>query len=211
MRRGDGSDAEPLYQRAAKLLEGEPAPADGERGAILGNLGALYASTGRYEEALPLLDQAVSLLQESYGPRNANVARLHHAAGSVQLERGRLALARERYERALVVGEASFGAGHPELARTHDALGVVSMREGRADEAEQHMRRAVEIQQAAGGGLALGVYLSHLGETLAARGERVEAASALRQALAIVERELSPGDPVLVATRASYERVRGAQ
>jgi tetratricopeptide (TPR) repeat protein len=62
--------AEPLYQRALRILEQQMGPQHPDVVSPLNNLAALYAKQGKYAEAEPLFRRALRIWEQQLGPQH---------------------------------------------------------------------------------------------------------------------------------------------
>jgi tetratricopeptide (TPR) repeat protein len=66
--------AEPLYQRALRILETALGPDHPDVATSLNNLAALYRVQGNYGAAEPLYQRALRIWETALGPDHPNVA-----------------------------------------------------------------------------------------------------------------------------------------
>ena len=121
---GELKAAEPLLMAAMRIKPGA---------AVHNNLGFVYYSTGRFEDAVREFRQAVEAVE--------NAARWGNL-GDAYRQLGRSAEARQAYARAIELGEQHLQVN----ARDGEARGALAMRlagDGRCDEARKETRLAV--------------------------------------------------------------------
>jgi len=70
---GKYADAEPLYQRALRIVEAALGPAHPHVVTSLNNLALLYSTQGKYAEAEPLYQRSFWTLHNSLGPDHPSV------------------------------------------------------------------------------------------------------------------------------------------
>jgi serine/threonine-protein kinase len=71
----------------------------------LNNLGVVYESLKKYEEARQMHERALALRQKALGPEHPEVANSLSNLASVLRHQGKLAEAKEKYTRALALHE----------------------------------------------------------------------------------------------------------
>jgi len=219
-----------LYTAQARLTRAEPSHLralaiyekcfGAEHPAVAGTLAGL-ARVYLAEQLVPgkelhpkteeILGRVRAIVEESYGeehPRMAAVLMLH---GRLELARDRLREARAPLEEALAILTESFGERHPDVARTlgylaalnHSPSPAVYLRgvgeyENAIDMAEQLFSNDhPEVAQ-----LWYGLAKLHV-----AAGRLPEAQAALKRALEIQRKTLTPFHPELAATYSTYARV----
>jgi tetratricopeptide (TPR) repeat protein len=162
------------------------------------NLGRLYASQGRYDEALAAFERAHALTEQEYGMQHPQVARTLDNLGSVHGQRKEYDKARERLELALAIQEASLGSEHVLNAGTLVLLATALRHQGKLAGARTYAERARSIYLRTG---ELSVDLARaeltLGKILEASGEDDAAATTYESALAIATEVLGEDSDAL--------------
>ena len=77
------------------------------------NLGNLYYSMGRYEEALPLHQKALEIMLEQLGERHPNVASAYNNLAVLYKSMGRYEEAIAHYQHAINIAQQTLGENHP--------------------------------------------------------------------------------------------------
>ncbi len=143
---GQTAAAERAYTGAMAILQATDAGADADGWAyVLGQLGALYVSAGRLDEAEVLLQKSLSLATQRDGEAGRNVALALYELARFQVYAGRLAAAEATSARALQVAQASLAADDPQLAAVYLMRAAVLERLGQADAARAAMAQAVGL------------------------------------------------------------------
>lgn len=145
-------DAITSYEKAARMLEGQNAAANGQVVLALNDLGALLLQRQKLDEAEPHLRKAVELAVTTQAQRSAPgedifLAAAHTNLGLVFLYRGDRAArdakkARAAYEAAVDQYRAAIIA-YPRNARSYADLGLALLKLDRRQEAEQAAREAL--------------------------------------------------------------------
>ena len=106
---GRYAEAEPLYKRAAKIVEAALGANHPKFATVLSNLAQLYEAMGRYAEAEPLYERALAITEAAHGPDHPDVAiRINNLAG-LYWATGRYAEAELLSQRALAMREEALG------------------------------------------------------------------------------------------------------
>lgn len=167
-----------LDQGAARLdtaLVGQPEV----RGEILGVLGYVYWTLGRYDRAEELAEQAVNTLRDSEAG-DSLLARNLDLWGTLLADQGRLGQAADKYAEALEIRRDLFGPSNPEVAVTLGNLAMLKWDLGQLEEAERLARQALEVKRTAvPSDTAIAGELGLLGGIVSARGNYAEAESLL--------------------------------
>ncbi len=177
-----------------------------EEGVVLGNLATLNAAAGRIDEAEAYQRAALEIHRET-GYRLAEGYALLELAW-LERHRGARGHARQSLESALRILR-EIGNRHHE-GRAVGMLGALYRDEGRIDDAFEHYALATQIHREVGNRREEALTWLEVTEAHAALGDRGATASALQEALAIVD---ASEDLVLRlqghAARASFDSVWG--
>ncbi|MFN7715560.1 MAG: tetratricopeptide repeat protein [Pseudanabaenaceae cyanobacterium] len=151
----------------------------------LANLGSLYESQGKYEEAKLLYIEALDILQEQGNYTDAisrlnDLARIHHAQGQYEE-------ALKLYQQALEIYEDGKDTDIATYARTINLLAGTYHAQGKYIEAEKSYQKSLNIRLKEFGESHpdIAVSLNNLGLLYAEQGKFSEAESYYQQALAI--------------------------
>ncbi len=178
-KRGDGEEAEALWEQAKALLtEEETARGDFALGVLEYALGARRLQTGRIEEARASLYSSVRLLDEERGRYYASAL---GALGALLASCGECADAVEK------LGEAQrilirYMIGDP-LIEVTPTLAAALVRMGRFDEAEHAVHESLDALQRLGHGRGVGRMFKTLAEIYLERNDVARAEHAARAAL----------------------------
>lgn len=140
--------AEPLYQKAAKLLERARGVGDESVAAPLAGLAAMYCDEGSWARAEPPARRALDILQKTRGPSDARTATATDDLAWILYKRGAFTEAEALAERALADREASLGKDSRITAVSATTLGVVLWEKGVWARAEALLARALAAQEA---------------------------------------------------------------
>jgi tetratricopeptide (TPR) repeat protein len=174
---GELSQAEPLYNKAMKLLKKTE---DGRYYAgVLNSYAILLRAKGRYDEAANLFKNAIHYFSESavfddLGYATNNLAytyiRLGHYEAATDLLEESLELRRRATD---IAGESM----------TLELMGVLHLEQGRLDEARQSLNSAIQLAELAKNDQERAFALITLGRVLAAQGALDESKEKLDDAL----------------------------
>ncbi len=118
--------------------------------AILSNLGALYQTQGRYDQAEASFKQALRMREKLFGQDHPNVAQVLNNLAALNTERDRYVDALLLYQRALTIQRKALGNAHPDVGMTLHNLAALYLSQGRLADAEKLAQEAVNIWQRAG-------------------------------------------------------------
>ncbi|MEM9454812.1 MAG: serine/threonine-protein kinase [Myxococcota bacterium] len=184
-------------RHAVVAIEHASDPQELMESSRLKNLGLVYRSMGKYDEAESLLEEALAIQQEALGSEHPHVAETLSDLGTAYILTGQHEEARATLERALAIREQALGSKHPGVADSLNKLGVIYRNLGEYGEAEAMHRRALVIQEQALGSKHPSVAdsLNNLGNAHINRGDHAEAKAMHERALAIRKEALGPKHP----------------
>lgn len=112
------------------------------------NLGAVYHSIGKYDEAIDVFERGLhpQVALEEVRNRNPFVAHLFRSLGLAYYAREERAKALEFYKRALEIQITIFGEKHLEVANTYNNIAVVHDAEQKHDLAIEFGEKALKIR-----------------------------------------------------------------
>jgi CHAT domain-containing protein/tetratricopeptide (TPR) repeat protein len=147
------ADAQRLYLAAIAVLRAQPRVNEARLAVALGNLGILYKTEKRLEEARPLLEEAVTLLEGLSTPvaPHPRLASALNNLGTLFEDEKDYAKAEPLYKRALELDRAMFGPDSPRLAIRLSNLAGMYVTQGRLSEAAPALKEAMRIDRAAYG------------------------------------------------------------
>ena len=162
---------------------------------LLGAIGTVERSWGRYDEAIALLEEA-RRLSDSAGVSAETRLDVLGGLAAAYLEAGRLDEAEPLHREVLALGERLHGPEALSVATAASNYGRTLEWQGRVVEAESLYRRAIAIRRAAGDrSTDFGANLSYLGGLLSERGRHAEALPLQQEALALVEATVGADHP----------------
>jgi tetratricopeptide (TPR) repeat protein len=158
-------------------------------GRLLSQLGILFGSEGRYEEAEPLLRRVLAINEENLGSRHSVVAICLNNLASLLEKTGRPREAEQLMLRSLAIDEQNFGREDVSVASRLSNLGVLLNNTDRMSEDEPLLRRALAIDEKKlpPGHPNIAIRLNNLGFALKGTHRFEEAEQIYRRALAITE------------------------
>jgi tetratricopeptide (TPR) repeat protein len=137
-------ETERLYRRASAIWETQPeffASLDFAR--IWQNLGVVYVSDKRYDEATAAFTRALSIKEVSLGRENADVGRTLGMLATAEALAGHSGEAETTFQRSLAILEASSPKDYQTLIRVLDSYAFLLIRTGRRAQAEPIQTRAM--------------------------------------------------------------------
>lgn len=197
--------AEPYYLRALRIAEKIPGPENGILIPILVDLGGLYGTEDKLDEAEQTLERAVAEEERNYGPDHPPLAASLVNLAVVSDEKADYGKAEKLYERALAIFEHEYGPDYPGIATIVSNLSVVYSEKGDYPQAQKFGQRALAIAEKSAGpeNGRLGLPLVTLGDAYRFDGQPDKAEPLYDRALKIFEKSRGPEHP-LVADTLSY-------
>jgi serine/threonine-protein kinase len=186
---GDTITARELLERGvsqAHALDEQPEI----QARMLGVLGRVNRSLGRYDQAKPLLEEALELQRAAYGPTHLAVAASMLDLAELLLTRGEDEAAEPLFREALALHLELNGGADLDLARSLEGLARIVRRQDRASEAESLFYEALSVrrQLPESDDPEIANTMSELAAILVTQGD-LEAGELLRRdALAMLER-----------------------
>ena len=167
---------------------------------LAAGLGAVYARSGRYQEAEAAVREAVALRDTGGAAADpGELAAALTALGDVLRHAGRYAEAEASLRRAVALQVATLGPEHPAVATARNNLGNALSWQGKVDESLSQHELAAAIRARALGPEHPDVASSrtNLAVALLLQGRYAEAEAQLQRALAIRARAQGPAHPDL--------------
>ncbi len=207
-----GETAVPLARRSGD---------DRALAALIGVVGSVLSSQGRYVQAEQHHRRALELREASLGADHPRVAASINNLGTVLYSRGDYPQAQQHFRRALALQERVLGPNHPDVARACNNLGNTLYREGRPEQAQAFYRRALDVRERALGAdhPDVATALDTLGNVYLGQGQLEPAEDHYRRALRIRERALGADHPdiayglnnlgLVLHRRGRHERAEG--
>lgn len=107
-------EAEKLYLRAIAIFGRSLGKRHFEVGFNLGQLAALYQTSGRSGEASRLYGRAIAIQEDALGPDHPQLAMTLGNLGALRRAQGRTREAAATYDRAIAIYSRALGKGHPD-------------------------------------------------------------------------------------------------
>lgn len=183
-------DAEPLYKRAAAILEKSFGGEDSEVATALAKLAHLYVSDNKPADACPLIERALSIRQKVHGEVHMEIAECMDLLGLVHEKLDNSKEAERCYKTALNIKEELLGVSHERAKETLERLAGALFAQGKLPEAEEIYLRLVRSREKAAAGMKpnQATALQRLGEIYMDRKNYAEAERQFKQALEIHEK-----------------------
>lgn len=191
----EASYLEALAIRRALLPEGDEAIL-----LTLNNLGVLHREMGRPDDAITTLQEVVEGRRALHGdrPNLSLAASLNNLAGALE-EAGRFSEAEPLYLESLEIRVTLLEPDHPSVLTLRNNLATLAIRTGRPERAVEAYHDIIAITRDSDAPpMNLALALTNLGTALVRAGRFEGAIAPLREAEAIISREMGP-DHVLVA------------
>jgi tetratricopeptide (TPR) repeat protein len=200
------AEAEPLARRAFFIAE-----QSGDlrlTGMVLNTLGVVLAGEGEAARSEPVLRRSVGLLEQADGPDALNVARAANNLITLYADTRQYAKAEQEITRILPIYERALGPEHPDYALALSNMFTILYQQGRGVEGEPYLRRAIAIGEKV---FPQSLNMANIDHCLAVfettAGNYKEAARLFERIIAIQERLLGPGHPLLARTLVNYSSV----
>jgi serine/threonine-protein kinase len=186
-------------ERLDKELNGDPEV----RASLLYNIGDAYLRLGLYDRAKELAERSYKLRKQVLGPRHLSTAESLLLFADATRRNGGTLQSEPLFREALDIQRTKLEADSAKVAETLSSLGECLYLEGKTDEAEASLRQALFTfrKHDPNLGSAARDYLARLLET---KGEYIEAAQLLREAVEIDRRTLGIDDPRYTASLHNY-------
>ena len=206
------AEAEPLYQRALRILEQCLGPDYPQMTDPLNGLAHLYHDQGKYAEAEPLYQRALQIEERYPGPKLPVVATLLNNLANLYCDQGKYTEAERLYQQALQIKE-QYGLEHPQVAYPLHNLATLYREQGKYAEAERLYQRALRIrEQYLGSEHPQVAYpLDGLATLYREQGKYAEAEPLYQRALRICEQFLGSQHPVMAEVMYNLAQLREAQ
>ncbi|MDB9444940.1 tetratricopeptide repeat protein [Anabaena sp. CS-542/02] len=133
------------YRKAIDLQTGLNLETD--LATSLNNLGYIYYSQGRYDQAEPLYLQALELRKRLLGDNHPHVATSLNNLALLYSSQGRYDQAEPLYLQALELRKRLLGDNHPDVATSLNNLGYLYYYQGRYDQAKPLYLQALELRK----------------------------------------------------------------
>ena len=143
---GEIDEATALLRRAGRVADTENARPV-VKAAAAANLGGLWMSQGRYQDAEPLLERAVELGEQAVGTGHPGLVRPVQMLADCYRLRGRFPEAATLYERALSLAGRAYGLRSAPAMASLSGLAAVEEQAGHRERAEALHRDAVAIAE----------------------------------------------------------------
>jgi CHAT domain-containing protein/tetratricopeptide (TPR) repeat protein len=145
---GNAGEAEKLYKQALDI-QTKQSPESPAVVLLINNLGNVYKSQARYDDADAQYKRALAMAEKIGGPNSLQVALVLNNLTKVYEDQGRFDEVEAAGKRALAIREDKLGPNHPEVAASLNNLAHVYARQGRYAEADRLFQRAMEIWEKA--------------------------------------------------------------
>jgi tetratricopeptide (TPR) repeat protein len=111
----------------------------------LDELGQIYCTMRKYDEAEKLCQEAIGIDKNTIGPNHPNYANHLNALGLVYQMKENYDEAKKLYQEAIKIGKNTIGTNHPDYAVRLNNLALVYYFEGENDKAIKLYQEAIEI------------------------------------------------------------------
>lgn len=184
---GDSERAIENAHRAIEMLEQAMGPEHPRVAVAYNNLGNLFATDERYQEAREAYQTAMDRRVRVLGPEHPHVATSYTNLGNVMAHFGELDQAEEYQRKALSIRTRALGSDHPTVADAFGNLAVVLAHQGKLEDAERMLRSSIELLRSSKGRdtPSIALALTNLGAILRRAGRLDEAEAAIREAVTL--------------------------
>jgi tetratricopeptide (TPR) repeat protein len=209
---GEFEIGEQLADRAV-AIQRELDPEDLRLTRLLGNLGAVLASRGRYAKAQAYFVEALAKHEEMLGPDHPDTLSIATNLAVVEMRTGDFSTGLARVERVAEAQARLLGAEHGEVANTLNNLASAYRQDGQIDRAIAVHERVIALRKRIHGDVSLPVAQSesNLVNALLAAKRPTEARAHLDRALTIRRQLLAADHPEILAGHTAEAAVLRAE
>ncbi|KAK1301782.1 hypothetical protein QJS10_CPB12g00815 [Acorus calamus] len=157
-------------------------------GSVLLHMGSMYASLGKFEDAMLLYGRGIEILERLFGKHNQCLVASLLGLAKVFTRTGMASRAIDIYHRTIKILEKSRGAENEDIIIPLFGLGNVLISEGRTEDAKTSFCRILSIYQNLYGSKdgRVGMAMCSLAHALCAKGDIEEAIHLYRKGLQII-------------------------
>ena len=205
--RGEYDRAISVCERAVKVIEGTPGPADKTTLAnAVNNLAMAYRAARNYQEAEPLYERTVELVKNSAGTDSPEYAGGLSNYAVLCESMKKYDKAESLYKEALAIQEKVYGEDHVEVATTLNNLARLYSVEKKFVESEKLFLRALGIHGRifSGDHYESAIIMNNMGALYASMDRFSDAETFYSRALAVFRKELGENHPHVATCRNNY-------
>ena len=162
------------------------------------NIGYVYDSQGKYEEALEMYTKSLDITSRIYGGDNhPDVATSLMNVGNVLDDMGKYEEALVQHQKSLAIKIRVFGGDHPDVATSFNNIGAVYARKGDFENALVQYQKALEIRTRVFGSdhPDVAASIKNIGIVYHNKGDRAAATEMYTKAYHIFLKVLGPHHP----------------
>jgi len=173
------------------------------------DLGVLYYTQRRYDEAEPLLQRAVELREAGPTADSSNLAKAMLQLAEVYRSTRRFAKAESLYRQTLPISKGPSNSDSATTGYVYHDLGLLYLAENHWSNAEAQFLLAASIFESSSGksGMGLGFSYLNLAHIYEQQAKFVEAETRYKQAIATFEEAAGSSSPVVASTLEGYARL----
>jgi len=201
--RGRTITARELLDRGSQRVEKELAGEPDVRASLLYGIADAYSGLGLYDRARELAERSYKIRRQVLGPRTLSTAESMFLFANTTRLKGDYAHAEPLFTEALNIQRAKLGEESTTVAYTLSFLGECLFLEGKDLEAESRLLQALAIFRRAGAN-AGSLTRDNLARLLERKGDYLEAARLLREAVEIDKSTQGADSPVYTKSLHNY-------
>jgi CHAT domain-containing protein/Flp pilus assembly protein TadD len=207
-------EAEPLFQEALTIRQGQLGDSHPSVAISLNNLAGLYRAQGRLGEAEPLFQESLLINREQLGNSHLFVATSLNGLANLYRDQGRLGEAELLFQESLTIYREQLGDSHPSIAISLNSLAVLYRVQGRLREAEPLFQESLLIrrEQLGNNHPDVATAFNNLAELYRVQGRYGEAEPLFQEALRIDREQWGDRHPYVATSLnnlANLYRVQG--
>lgn len=183
----DTAGAREHYRLGLEAIERFPIEPPYDRSMFLLGLALCEARSGNLAAARPAYEEALDHTRKAYGPDSERFASILGSIADLDQAEGKLSESKANSRASLAIYQRIYGTDHPKTVAAMGDLGDLLTEPDELAEGEQLLRQAVRISTSIRGAdsLITKIHASRLAKTLRLTGRHEEAATILREALAV--------------------------
>jgi eukaryotic-like serine/threonine-protein kinase len=194
----------------AERIRAQAVPESSDLAATLNNLGNLYNTMGRLEDAARVHERSLAIKEKVNGPDHYFLSQSLSNLANVYMAMKRYDQAEPMHRRALAIKRRALEPNHPEIGVSEHNLGDLAWHRGDLQTAEKQylIGRQIWLRTFQPGHPYLAFSDQGLANVYRDQGRTAEATAAYERALAAFRRHFGADHPYFKETQAEYDKLK---